>query len=282
VYSSAVQFLAPFVSNEGLGRYWLHHRAFEPQDGGDFLMEAERNLRLSLDWRHGRDSAAESFWKAIDSDDAVLVKVLDFALKNLRFGYSGGAAHQASAELRRALTEAGSVWAVAGDTQNGYRLQRRVTEVGEAIAQRVRSGAGNAAAELRAAYAKAYGRDPDATAAYAHAVKAVEAAAIPVISPHHSSATLGTLIGDLRSNRQRFSMVMARNARKLGDEQVQLEPVDVLVAEMDLLWHNHTDRHARGDGEPATPVTQPQAEWAVTTAAGLVQTFLSGWISRLG
>jgi hypothetical protein len=53
----------------------------------------------------------------------------------------------------------------------------------------------------------------------------------------------------------------------------------VVVKLCDLLWANQTDRHAAGDSNPAQPITQAQAEWAVQIALLLVETFRSGAIS---
>ena len=51
------------------------------------------------------------------------------------------------------------------------------------------------AQHLRDAWQKAWGRSPDASAAYTNAVRAVEAAYAPIVSPKNGQATLGSIIG---------------------------------------------------------------------------------------
>jgi hypothetical protein len=276
--SSVMVFLAPFWTNRGLVERSYHGGASFGDEHRDFLREVERNLRVPFDWRHGSQSACNTLMSVMARDNQKMVEVVDFALKHIELGYGLDEAWEAPRALDRALAEAGSVWSVAGDP-NGYSLRRRVTEVGDALARQPQSGVGNAASELRTAYDKAYGREPEASAAYRHAIKAVEAAAIPVISPNNASATLGTVIADMRQSPAKWTSVLVRPARKIGTTKEDITSVEVTMALMDQLWHNQTDRHSPGDNEPTVPITSQQAEWAVHTAALLVQIFRSGWIS---
>jgi hypothetical protein len=246
----------------------------------DFLREVERNLRIALDWRNGSTSASRSLASAMAVNNETVVAVADFALKNVELGYGLNDVHDAPMALDRALKGAGSVWSVAGDPNTGYSLRRRITEAGDTLARQPQAGAGNAAAELRMAYDSAYGRNPDPSDAYRHAVKAVEAAAIPIVSPNNPAATLGTVIGDIRQKPAKFASVLTRPARRIGPTGNDLTPVEVTIALMDQLWHNQTDRHSPGDTEPTVPLTPEQAGWAVHTAGLLVQVFRSGWIRR--
>jgi hypothetical protein len=50
---------------------------------------------------------------------------------------------------------------------------------------------GRAGDLLSNAWRSVYGRHPDASSGYRYAVRAVEAAADPVVSPNNASATLG-------------------------------------------------------------------------------------------
>jgi hypothetical protein len=270
--SSVMAFLGPFVSNQGLEAR-SYYGASHGDAGRDFLLEVERNVRIPLDWRHGRPSADRSLAVIIHKDNDKFVQVLDYAIRNIRLGYDAFEIEQAAQALDRVLTEGGSVWAVAGDPRQGYRLRRRVTEAGDDLAHQLQSGTGDAASELRTAYDKAYGRDPEPGAAYRHAVMAVEAAAIPVVSPNNSTATLGTVISDIRNKPANFSAVFTRDARRVGPSGDDLSPVEVVLAQLDLLWANHTDRHP-----PLTAITQEQAEWAVHMAALLVQMFRVDWV----
>jgi hypothetical protein len=271
--SSVMAFLGPFVANQGVVHRSYYGGSSPGDTRRDFLLEVERNVRIPLDWSNGRVSADRSLAVIIHRDNAKFVEVLDYALKNIELGYTGFEISEAAEALDRALTEAGSVWTVAGDAAQGFRLRRRVTEAGDALAHQPQTGTGDAANELRTAWDKAYGRNPEPGAAYRHAVMAVEAAAIPVVSPNNPTATLGTVISDIRNKPAKFSALIGRDARRVGPSGDDLSPVEVVLAQLDLLWANHTDRHP-----PLTAITQEQAEWAVHTAALLVQTFRAGWI----
>jgi hypothetical protein len=69
---------------------------------------------------------------------------------------------------------------------------------------------------------------PDPVKAYAQAIKAVESAAHALVEPRNAKATLGTMLGHLRSNRGRFSLVIP-GPNGNGD-------VEPLIACMTLLW----------------------------------------------
>jgi hypothetical protein len=98
------------------------------------------------------------------------------------------------------------------------------------------------------------------------------------VSPNNASATFGTVIGDIRQKPEKFACILTRPARRIGPSGDDLTSVEVVLALMDQLWHNQTDRHSPGDDEAATPVTPSQAELAVHLAGLLVQIFRSGWI----
>jgi len=100
---------------------------------------------------------------------------------------------------------------------------------------------------------------------YDEAVLAVEAAAIPVVSPQDSRPTLGKVIAHLKPT--------AANWQLAGGGAI-----DAVLGLMDQLWTDQP-RHAL-PGEPARYVDQAQAEAAVHAAAYLVHLFSRGLISR--
>jgi hypothetical protein len=102
-------------------------------------------------------------------------------------------------------------------------------------------------------------------------VKAVEAAAIVVVSPNHANATLGTVIGQMRATPDTWNLCLSEDARMKHLNNLSLTSIDVVIALMDLLCHNQTDRHADPAVVPPRPITQEQAELAVHLA--LVLTF---------
>jgi hypothetical protein len=136
----------------------------------------------------------------------------------------------ATKALRQLLTRGGSVWTVAPDKA---ALQRAVAPQTQIAFERATSVADVASKELGEAWANAYGRDPDPSDAWDHAIKAVEAILREIISPDNNSATLGTLIRDLRDGAHKFEFVLTNG----------LGGVPTFVAMLQLLYPN-PDRHA--------------------------------------
>lgn len=158
----------------------------------------------------------------------------------------------------------------------GDGLERRVDPTAAAALAQAVGQAGDvrresAATHLRNAWAAAHelrGRDP--SKAYAEAIRAVEAAAVPVVLPTNDRATLGTVLAHLRGAADRWDLAMPdRN----GD--TDLGP---LVDMLTLLWTRQTDRH--GGNRPTRPIEQPAAEMAVQLAVLLVQWFSAGDVRR--
>jgi hypothetical protein len=179
-------------------------------------------------------------------------------------------------KLRQMLTDSGSAYQVE---HHGlvFRLVRRVDETVQTAYDAAQlsseaSGRGNAAQRLREAWHAAYGRNPESGVAYSSAVKAVEAAAIPVISPNNDKATLGTVTAALRDQAAKWSFA-------IGHRQ-GTNPVDLVVAMMNGLWTGQTDRHE--GGTPAKPITQESAEAAVQLAVTLVHWFSTGKVTKTG
>lgn len=170
------------------------------------------------------------------------------------------------------LREGDSAFTVA---ESGGALERRVEETLHGLhSKAVKAGATkseSAADHLREAFAAAYGIKPNPSAAYSHAVKAVEAVANPLFLPNDPEPTLGKVRSHLDQGRQRYEMVIADRAGAPA-------AIDAAVEMINLLWHGQRDRHA--GGPTSTPVTQEAAETAVHTAAILVHWIASGSIRK--
>jgi hypothetical protein len=100
--------------------------------------------------------------------------------------------------------------------------------------------------------------------------KAVEAAAIPVVSPANAKATLGTVIRDLENQQARWRLAVAAPSGT--------DPIAPLLGMLRLLWQGQTDRH--GSGGPTVAPSAEAAAAAVHLAATLVQWFRAGVVSR--
>ncbi|MGA5198246.1 hypothetical protein [Streptomyces exfoliatus] len=174
--------------------------------------------------------------------------------------------------LAELLEDGGSAYRVA-DT--GTSLEERVTPaVRDAVHQAVADAAasltaGSASGHLAAAWRSAYGRSPDAVRAYSESIKAVEAAAHAVIQPNHAKATLGTMLGEIKGARHKFTFAIPTAT---GD------PIAPAEALMRALWDGQTSRHGSQGG--TVPETLEAARAGVHLAATLVQWFVSGAVVR--
>jgi len=177
--------------------------------------------------------------------------------------------------LRRLLDDALSVLQVRAD---GRGLERRSDALAEAALTEAVKGAqaapsaGSAAAHLRAAWESVYALHPDPGKAYGEAIKAVESAAHAVVEPRRAKATLGTMLGQLRTNPDRFSLVIVGPEGR-GD-------VGPLIECLTLLWEGQSSRH--GSSVPTREETLEEATMALHLAVMLVQWFTSGAVRRSG
>jgi hypothetical protein len=230
-----------------LGRY--------PIDEGD-AQRLEQRLRISID-RRGDD-----FENELVDDRELLLDVVDEILLLERWDPNAGNARLI--QLMVALANAGSVYIVKEDADGHFELQRRLPDEVLSAADAAMSATDRPAEHLRAAWSKTFGRDPDANGAYEHAVKAVETAGKPTVSPNNQRTTLGTMIADMRAKPEKWTTVLHSPA-----------DVEKVIALMELLWQGHF-RH----GDEAKPISHqvPEAEVAVQIAITLVQIFRSGAI----
>lgn len=172
-------------------------------------------------------------------------------------------------ELELVLRAGGSKWTV-GLRDGLAGLELRVPEGVHEAARAAMAMPGNAGVLLSEAWHAAYGINPDPEKAYAKAIKAVEAAAIPVVSSTNAAATLGTVISQLR-DQGNWKLGLTREHTTHTTQQVVLGMAQAL-------WTGQNDWHA---GQPGyTPSTPAEAEAAVMLAVPLVQWFSSGAIAR--
>lgn len=136
--------------------------------------------------------------------------------------------------LDELLLVGNSAWMVVPDHKS---LTRRVDPTAaEAVAHAI-APHDAASEELAEAWRKAYGRESDPSDAWDHSIKAVEHILKPVVCPNNAVATLGKIVGDLRSQPQLWKLVLPGTN---GDFSA-----DRLVAMLELIWPN-PDRHGGG------------------------------------
>jgi hypothetical protein len=174
----------------------------------------------------------------------------------------------AALRMKELLSDAGSAYKVADDKKG---LTRRIDETVREAASHVEQQANtNARDHLRAAWAAAYGLRPDPAKAYGEAIKAVEAASIPVVLPKGHRETLGKVRSHLRDAPTKWELAIPGQDGK-GD-------VGPVVSMLGLLWEGQSDRH--GGSPLSRPISQESAEMAVHLGTTLVQWFSAGYIWR--
>lgn len=220
--------------------------AVDPEEIANLLA---LRLHVVRDYRY---QAVSQLVDAATQDEDLFLDCVEGALLiEPRYGPS-----EAAAESLQALLElSGSAYKVAAD---GVTLVDVTSTETEAIRAAATSRKDSASAELEEAWAKAFGRTPDPSDAWDHAIKAVESILRPVVEPKNSKATLGSIIAVLTSSARSWRFVLPGSA----DDH----SVEGFTATLRLLWPN-PDRHGGGGRTP----TIEEARAAVTLAATIVQ-----------
>jgi hypothetical protein len=227
--------------------------------------ELARRIFARLRWKS--DSRVVSYVLPQVEQD----RLLDAVDAALFFGPDRGKAPRKA--LANLLEDGGSAYRL---TQDQTGLERRVdpavTQIFRASPEVARtSGQTDVAKHLEDAWRQLYGLHPDPSAAYRDAIRAVEAAAIPVVIPTDPRATLGGVLSSLRQGRAKWELAIAA-------QNGQPASIDPLAAMLALLWEGHRDRHP--GGPTSAPITQPAAEAAVHLAATLAHWFVTGAVRR--
>lgn len=173
-------------------------------------------------------------------------------------------------KLDALLTRSKSGWTI-GERAGRLALARRVPEGVQVAADAVMASSGRAGVRLARSWEELYGIEPNASAAYGLAIKAVEDAAVPVVSPSNGRATLGTVLTQIERQGD-WRLPMER-------EDDRAPSRDVIIGMMRMLWHGQHDRHG---GQPSAPgdVSIQEATVAVSLAVTLVNLFEAGMVTR--
>lgn len=215
---------------------------------------------LRSDRNFGRTAALElkrssekgpvaAVYSAASEDDDFCLDVLDYLLHQEEVFVDDD-------DLELMLQQGGSVWTISPDRT---ALERRVEATVRQAVEVATSPADQASAELAEAWSKVYGRHPDASDAWDHAIKAVEELAIPVVVPKKDKPNLGDVAGSLKGQSERWSFVLPGQNDK---------GVETLEAMLRLMWPN-PDRH--GGTGPIRKPSLEEAQAVVHLAVTLVQ-----------
>lgn len=249
---------------------WLDGLMWVPDGYGshDPNVDALRTLQLALrldpplNWGGGGQSAISSVKNRAAKDRIFALDVLDFFVQKVaKPGYAD--------ELGQILTVGGSEWEVAELGEDARHLAKRVVGPVRRAIDGIGSDSERAHHHLSTAWAKLVGRNPDPSAAYREAIRAVEAAAKPVVTPDDPGATLGKIVRAIRDKPEKWIVVLDKST----PEQ---------IADMcDLIWKGQLDRHGTDEPGARLNVSQGEADAAVHIAISLARIFSSGGIRRV-
>jgi hypothetical protein len=247
---------------------WHSSTGWKSEFEYDLLQTAERRLKFSSGiTRHSSQAAyledSKRLRKRLADDERLLLSMIDFVIWR-KLGRANK--HQ----LQAILTEGGSIYQVA-ETTGTPRLERRVEPHLEDVARTEMARGETPSDLLKVAWSSTLGRHPNPSEGYRNAVRAVEAAAIPVVLPNDIGATLGKVIGHLASTRDRWSFVLPQ--RRDGQPSVQ-----TIIDTMGALWTSQYDRHVTQG--VSLHIGQPEADAALPLAALLVHWLRTGALTR--
>ena len=122
--------------------------------------------------------------------------------------------------------------------------------------------------QLSEAWHYMFGREPNYSAAYAAAIKAVESIALPMVEPNNKDSTLSKAARVMRDQRWEFQ-IEAREENNVPGGVIQLL--------MSGLMNSQPDRHG---GPDSGVVSKEKAQAAVYSAVFLIQCFKAGLVRR--
>lgn len=192
--------------------------------------------------------------------DSYLIRVVDFLVSIQRMPDGWGNEVPEVTSLKFYLDANGSAYEVHMKDQE-YRLRRRVLGGIEELVQQAIDLGDVAGKHLSNAWHAAFGLEANETHAMTEAIRAVEAAARPVLSPKDKKATLGKMTGVLRD--QRGWGLVLQTSDGFPNQ------AEVIIGMLETLAKAQQDRHA---GKPPTTL---EAQAHVQLAATLVFWFSS-------
>jgi hypothetical protein len=224
-------------------------------------MQIALRLEKPLAWGRGADSAALSVENRMQTDREFALDVLDFFVQKV-------ATPNYADELGEIFTLGGSEWEVTKPSEERRYLAKRTVAPVDEIIEALPASSERARRHLEVAWLKLVGRNPDPSAAYREAIRAVEAAAKPVVIPSDPTATLGKIIRAIRDKPEKWTVLL--------DDGTPQQIADMC----DLIWKGQQDRH--GTDDPSTPlnVSQEEADVAVHVAVSLTRIFAGGGFQR--
>ncbi|WP_139179742.1 hypothetical protein [Curtobacterium sp. MCBA15_007] len=264
---------------------WLEHSLWDWIDGffsvtewsgtyqfdnfnAELARRVERMCRVSIPYSGSEGSLGRLAVHRSFVEESLRLRLVDYLL-------AFEATPDEQNQLNLILYEAGSVW-TTGARSGSQGLLRRVDEsLADAVSEAVRQG--HAGQRLAKAWNSAFGLHPNPSMAYSLAIKAIEDAAKPVVTPNDAGATLGRINGQISAD-PRWTLPFQRADSRYTSN-------DALAAILRTIWAGQVDRHG-GDVEPGeqepVAVTPGAAEATVVLAVAIVHLFTTGAVAKAG
>jgi hypothetical protein len=237
---------------------WVRIYLYGPS-GLQFLQYLSLHLQLVVSPDAGAPELLNNLLNSCVQDPDLLLDLLDAMIGRCPIDT------EMREELGALLTIGESVWTLAPDQRS---LVERVGDTAIRQFEDVTTPADVASAEMKEAWAKAYGRGPNASDAWDHAIKAVEEILIPIVCPRKDKANLGDVAGSLKAQPERWKLLLQSNG--------PISSVETMEAMLRLLWPN-PDRH--GGAKRRTPELA-EAQAAVQLAVTIVQWARTGLLEK--
>jgi hypothetical protein len=234
------------------------------------IREIERICRIDTRWE-GRGSdysrrleGQEMLRGALYANASAFLTAVDLEVSR---------ANESSREiLELVLSDSASEWRV-GDLDGRPALVKRIDETVQQAAEDLARQGTRAGKLLADAWRHAFSMHRDPSASYRCSVRAIEAAAGPVLTPADPRPSLGKMNVALRDGMGKWSFAFTVDSG--------VDPKNVLLEMMQLIWTNEYSRHVDADPDVPLHVSQGEAESAVVLALTLVNWFVSGAIRRI-
>ncbi|NGN85181.1 hypothetical protein [Arthrobacter silviterrae] len=215
-------------------------------------------LRIPVQQSHEIGGISNQIFLALEGDDDLYLDALDYILHMTRGKRSG--------TLKEILESGGSAWTV---NSQGVGLEKRVSAAAKNAMDSATASSDTFSKEIQEAWEQAFGRTPDPSDAWDHAIKAVEEVLIPIVLPKVPKPNLGGVAGELEASSTKWHLELASS--------VNNDSVDTLSRMLRLIWPN-PDRH--GGGLARRTPSQSEAESAVHLAIAIIEICRNGRLTK--
>lgn len=238
----------------------------------ELIKEFDRRTRQES---HLCDVAPNKYFEESMNADLIGLQYTDFLLMKLDEDMrdeqcifpSSEEFHSHIQNLDTILEESGSKWRV-GERNSICGLEERVDPAMQQMVDNAMDSSSGYGQQLSEAWHYMFGREPNYSAAYAAAVKAVESIALPMVEPNNKDSTLSKASRVMRDQHWEFQ-IEAREENNVPGGVIQLL--------MSGLMNSQPDRHG---GPDSGVVSKEKAQVAVYSAVFLIQCFKAGLVRR--